>query len=126
MSDILFIGTAASECDIDDDDTTAECDGLVVDLAATAFAVFDDVNVRVTRTAIPAYLPTGTANPAAISAAFNAVARISSFKADGGANATRVGSNSETGTITPTILPGGVQETSAPASGSAATASTSA
>lgn len=81
---MLLTCVAVSECDLDDDDTTAECDGVVVDLAATAFAVLDDVDIRVTRTAIPAYIPTGTAGLAAISAAFG---RISSFQAGGGASA---------------------------------------
>lgn len=82
-----------------------------------AIGVFANITVSGASSGIPAYLPTGTADPAGISAASNAPARISSFTAIGGVSASTVTAGTATLTsqdsISPTILPGASGDTSA-------------
>lgn len=92
---------------------------------AQAIAVFSNLTISGASSGIPAYLPTGTADPSGISAASNAPALISSFTAEGGASATSIDAGNATltsqTTTTATAFPGATEGTVAGESASTGT-----
>ncbi|KAK9894354.1 hypothetical protein P389DRAFT_95335 [Cystobasidium minutum MCA 4210] len=120
-----------TECEIGEGGTTATCNGVVIDIAEQAAAVFQNLTITGQSSGVPAYLPTGTADPVGVSFASNAPALVSSVQAAGGASATELVAGTQTITsqtsTSPSILPGASGDSAAgsiASSGTVAEAST--